>query len=735
MGAKLLKVIVVFAIFLFTIQFHAVLAYDAASLPHLPNQIIVRYKNAASTPAGLAVAAADRQQKKTSGVAGLLQYYLDTMRITAANQKTPEEILNAQRAMKVQNGVVEERSLFQMGQENTLNTQETDEFSLFKVVKTNGTQPIESVYKAYAASPGVESVLYDTIFHATVAPNDPVYPRQWDMTKMEIEKAWEITKGSDSVTVGVIDTGADYNHPDLKDHLIPGYNALIGTAGGQDDHYHGTHVSGTIGAVTNNGLAVAGINQNVRVIPIKALDSKGSGPLSVIAAGIKYAADNAASKNIKVINMSLGGPRMENGKDSCTTLLNSVIANAISKGITVVVAAGNDNAASSGYAPAGCVGPIVVGATDTADRKASFSNYGTTVTLSAPGTSILSTSTSRCPGISGGVCSLQGTSMASPHVAGVVALMYAVNSAMTPDLAKSILSSSANLDPLTSSVPLGAGRLNAYKAVLAAQSAGGGSPAPTSPPSATATPALPTFPAPTSGITPSGSISPTGTSSVPTTTPTSEPTTLPTVPPPTPTSIPRPSPFVCDPHTFPVVKRPIGCSCVNGTCSTTCSFVKNPFITPRPEDLTPTPTATPIPTDTPTPTPTPVTFRFNCPVGSSCSAPENCLGTVLPGTCPNGGVCCRSEIALRAQAEATAIKYSCVAAITIGASDFCNRPLRTVGDADGNGIVDFADYLYVVRALAGYTNRSSVNTDFVGTGNTIEYDKTVIITSLQNMCY
>jgi len=293
---------------------------------------------------------------------------------------------------------------------------------------------------------------------AAMTPNDPMFSQQWDLAKMQLAQAWDLATGS-GVVVAVADTGADASHPDLAGQLVAGYNFVGNNSNTTDDNGHGTHVAGTVAARTNNGLGVAGIAYNAKVMPVKVLDSTGSGSYTAIINGITYAADHGA----KVINMSLGGY-------SYAASLQEAVNYAWNRGVVIVAAAGNDNTASPSY-PAACQNVIAVAATDQNDNKASFSNYGAHISVAAPGVSILST-------VRGGsYAAWNGTSMASPHVAGLAALVISQSSSRSNAQVRQIMEQSAD-DKGTSGWDqyFGWGRVNAYRAL-----SGGSVPTPTSP--------------------------------------------------------------------------------------------------------------------------------------------------------------------------------------------------------------------------------------------------------------
>ncbi|MBD2042900.1 S8 family peptidase [Microcoleus sp. FACHB-672] len=289
-------------------------------------------------------------------------------------------------------------------------------------------------------------------------PNDPFYSKQWNLRSINMERAWEETKGS-GVTVAVIDTGISAV-PDLADtKFVPGYDFVNDKVAADDDNGHGTHVAGTIAQSTNNSYGVAGIAYEASLMPLKVLSGGGGGTISDIAEAIKFAADNGAD----VINMSLGGP----GESQ---LLQEAIDYAHQKGVVIVAAAGNSGDNSAGY-PARYPNVIGVAALDATGNKAFYSNFGAGVDISAPGGDTKE-------GELGGIlqntidpqtgapifAAYQGTSMASPHVAGVAALVKAIG-VQEPSEITNVLLQSARVvqeDPLNH---FGAGQLDAASAV------------------------------------------------------------------------------------------------------------------------------------------------------------------------------------------------------------------------------------------------------------------------------
>ena len=292
------------------------------------------------------------------------------------------------------------------------------------------------------------------IYKTFEVPNDPDYGKQWNLRSINIESAWDETKGS-GVTVAVIDTGIS-PIPDLKDtKFVKGYDFVNDKIEAYDDAGHGTHVAGTIAQSTNNNYGVAGIAYEASLMPLKVLGASGGGTVADIAEAIRYAADNQAD----VINMSLGGA----GESQ---LMEDAINYAHSKGVLIIAAAGNSNQNSASY-PARYPHVVGVAALDSVGIKAPYSNFGAGVDIAAPGGSetgkILQETINPETGESI-FEGYQGTSMAAPHVAGVAALVKAAG-IKEPDEILNVLKQSSRAvkeDPLNH---FGAGHLDAAAAV------------------------------------------------------------------------------------------------------------------------------------------------------------------------------------------------------------------------------------------------------------------------------
>ncbi|MFC9384991.1 S8 family peptidase [Streptomyces venezuelae] len=289
---------------------------------------------------------------------------------------------------------------------------------------------------------------------------DPLRGQQWALDALKLPDAWKTSKGEDTV-IAVVDTGVDLDHPDLKGRLVDGYDFVDGDDEPKDLNGHGTHVSGIAAAHTDNGIGVTGGAPGAKIMPVRVLGADGSGTDANITKGIVWAADQGAD----VINLSLGESglmaRLLKGG-----ILNQAITHANGKGAVVVAAAGNDSTALQPYKLDTPV--LVVNAADRHGQPASFTNFGAQNAVSAPGVDILSTlptyPTKETLKNTSGYGKLSGTSMASPYVSAVAALLH--HQGLDPAaIMSTIRGAAANPQQLAK---LGLGNVDASAAVKAA---------------------------------------------------------------------------------------------------------------------------------------------------------------------------------------------------------------------------------------------------------------------------
>ncbi|MFE6813806.1 S8 family serine peptidase [Streptomyces sp. NPDC057677] len=376
-------------------------------------------------------------------------------------------------------------------------------------------QDVTEVMAAFRADPSVASVEPDIRAYAmAVTPNDTDYTKQWDLFEptggMNVPAAWDKTTGS-GVTVAVIDTGYAA-HSDLATNVVSGYDFISTSADARDGNgrdadakdegdwnatdnecgtgskasnssWHGTHVAGTIGAVTNNTKGIAGIAYNAKIQPVRVLGKCG-GSSADIADAITWASGGsvpgvpANATPSKVINLSLGG-----ASATCPSVYQTAINGAVARGTTVVVAAGNSNANASGFTPANCANVINVASTSREGNRSYYSNFGAIVDVAAPGgetrrsTDTPGTVTTPENGIystlnSGATTQsaenfkpYQGTSMAAPHIAGLAALLKSAKSTLTPAEIESAIKANARPLPGTCTGGCGTGIADSAKTV------------------------------------------------------------------------------------------------------------------------------------------------------------------------------------------------------------------------------------------------------------------------------
>jgi len=243
-------------------------------------------------------------------------------------------------------------------------------------------------------------------------PDDPMFAQQYSHKVANSQAGWAIQKGAENVVLAIVDTGVDVTHPDLAAKMLKGWNVVDDTDAMADPQGHGTHCAGIAAALTNNKTGVAGVAPNVKILPVRVLDDNGSGTYADVANGILWAADHGAH----VISMSLGGP-------SSSKVIEDAVKHAISKDALLVAAMGNDGNGRPSY-PAAIAGVMAVGSSDKNDNRSSFSQYGKWHSVIAPGSGILSTFPTHSSGMPGtNYGSISGTSMATPFVAGLAALV------------------------------------------------------------------------------------------------------------------------------------------------------------------------------------------------------------------------------------------------------------------------------------------------------------------------
>ena len=348
------------------------------------------------------------------------------------------------------------------------------------VVQIPDEAKVEDMVTAFNRNPDIEYAEPNHIFRAAVTPNDIYFKYQYALfnkgqdidwvpggpqgkpsADIKASSAWEETTGKEDVIIGILDTGVDLTHEDLKNKILPGYDFVNDDPDPTDDHYHGTMVAGVVGAETNNGRGIAGIAWKGKILPVKVLNDYGEGRASDIAAGISWAVEHGA----KILNLSFAAPS-EN--ITLGTALKDAFEN---QDVFIAAAAGNDNTAV--YYPAAYEKYVcAVAATDYNDERAVYSNFGAEIDCAAPGEKILTTIPSYL------ITPLApfpygygwGTSMASAHVAGLAALIKSIKPSLKPGQIMNIIRYSA--DDVNASVYkgkdefLGYGRINMEKALV-----------------------------------------------------------------------------------------------------------------------------------------------------------------------------------------------------------------------------------------------------------------------------
>jgi subtilisin family serine protease len=310
----------------------------------------------------------------------------------------------------------------------------------------------QAVASILAHNPHFKFAEVDQLVSADLTPNDAYFASEWHLQTVDATSAWNSSTGY-GITVAILDSGIDATHPDLQGQLVPGWNFYDNNSNTSDVYGHGTKVAGVVAALGNNGMGVAGIAWNAKVMPVRVSDTSGVGTWSAIASGLNWAADRGA----KVANLSFAVQSSSTTQTAAQYFRN--------KGGVVVNSAGNYGVLDPTAASDALVS---VSATDSTDTLASWSSYGPYVDLSAPGVGIWTTT------VGGGYGAVSGTSFSSPLTAGVAALMMAANPALSPSQIVSLLKSTAvDLGATGSDYYFGSGRVNAGAAVLAAVQARG----------------------------------------------------------------------------------------------------------------------------------------------------------------------------------------------------------------------------------------------------------------------
>lgn len=323
-----------------------------------------------------------------------------------------------------------------------------------QVVKTASGVNTMSVINNLKQSADIQYAEPNYIAKAFFSPNDPKFKDQYAPQIVKAPEGWDISMGEKNVVVSIVDTGVDLKHPDLADKIIKGYDVVDKDDDPMDGQGHGTHCAGIATAITDNKEGVAGIAPKCSIMPVRVLDDNGSGSYDDVAEGIVWAAEHGAH----VISMSLGGK-------SSSQVVEDAVKLALKNDVVVVAAMGNDGRKIKCY-PAAIPGVIAVGSTDKNDKRSSFSNYGEWISVSAPGSSVLST----LPTYENGIGQtnyglLSGTSMATPAVAGLAGLVRSFYPKYDSKKVRAALEKGDDLGKTGFDDEFGNGRINVYNSL------------------------------------------------------------------------------------------------------------------------------------------------------------------------------------------------------------------------------------------------------------------------------
>ncbi len=328
------------------------------------------------------------------------------------------------------------------------------------VFATCGVVPARaSAAHAYVAAPTgaytpVGSPDEPPLIVTAAVPNDPLFDQyQWNLRQIQAPDGWDLTLGNSNIVIAILDTGISVSHPDLANRLVPGFDFVNNRDTADDDHGNGTHVAGVAAGDTNNGIGIAGVSWQARLMPVKVLDANAGGDTGQVALGVRWAVDHGA----RVLNVGLAGPAPSDA-------LRDAVDYARRRGAVVVAPVASSGTGDISY-PAASPGVIAVGGTDRADNRLGTSNTGDYISVVAPGDQIASTF--RFSNGTNGYAVASTTAQAAAHVSGLAALILAMNPSLQPDEVREIIETSADdLGPPGRDRETGFGRINALRALL-----------------------------------------------------------------------------------------------------------------------------------------------------------------------------------------------------------------------------------------------------------------------------